>query len=174
MVAWTNAWRLVLASEQPPPSWYGVASPRALSGFSGTVMVQSSAAGLPAGVVGAGVGRPRWWWNDGVLTGRGSWGRWPKACCMNVVWLDCAAMASPITRPNTTGRTTGNLNLGTALSSPEPARAERVLRRGRRRRCGTAPVVVEWRGAHRARVVGTMAEGLLHECRVARHSCSRP
>src|SRR5271166_70568 len=59
MVAWTNAPRLTaLVIMQPdaagdvpsgPVSWYGVARPRALSGFAGTMMSQLTLAAAAAG-----------------------------------------------------------------------------------------------------------------------------
>ncbi len=59
IVACTNACVPTLSMLQPSPlSWYGVASPCALSGFAGTAMVQSvpEAAGGAVGI-GKGTGR---------------------------------------------------------------------------------------------------------------------
>ena len=63
MVAWTNAPRLAaLVIVQPdaagvvpsgPVSWYGVARPRALSGFAGTMMSQLTLAAAAAATAGA-------------------------------------------------------------------------------------------------------------------------
>ena len=63
MVAWTNAPRLAaLVIVQPdaagdvpsgPVSWYGVARPRALSGFAGTMMSQLTLAAAAAAAAGA-------------------------------------------------------------------------------------------------------------------------
>ena len=133
MVAWTNAPRLAaLVMVQPefaadvpagPVSWYGVASPRALSGFAGTMMSQlglfdDTAATAGAFAAGAFAAPAAEALADGLAES-------PAA-----VWAMCvvlppeAAMMIPRVRPNAIGMARGTAIRAARLLPPRRRHAD--------------------------------------------------